>query len=142
MINQEHDIKSLINLPDLNITNNEGQAPIHLASREGRMDIVQCLTEVYKVDIDNKDANGTTPLLEAAINGHLSIIEYFIEKGCDPQSRNAEGNTVAHFAALNGHLSILKYFKENYLIGTALQEGNISGEMTISSGAVHGKCSY
>ena len=93
----------------LNITNNELRLPIHYAKN---CEVVRFLVRNCEVDINSKDKDGNTPLLVAAECGHLSVIEYWIEHGCDPLHRNNNGDTAVHLAAKNNHLSVVKYFWE------------------------------
>ena len=100
---------------DLSITNEEGQVVIHYACCIRNVDIARYLVEECAVDIDINciDREGNTPLLKAAMNGRLTIIEYLIKQGCDPEQSNTYGNTPLHLAASNGHLSVVKYFKKH-----------------------------
>ena len=97
---------------DLNIKNNQGQAPLHVACLEGNIDVVRYLVEECLVNFNSRDNDGDTPLSIAVENGHLNIVECLIKQGCDPMQRDNNGNTPVHLAAYNGHLAIVKYFKE------------------------------
>jgi len=50
-----------------------------------------------------------TPLLLAAANGHLSVVEYLINQKADINAKDDIGNTHLHYAAVNGHLSVVEY---------------------------------
>ena len=44
--------------------------------------------------------------------GHLDIVKFLIEKGCDSESRNVAGATPLHFACWEGHLDITRFLVE------------------------------
>ena len=110
----------------LNITNNGLLLPIHYAKN---CEVVRFLVRNCEVDMNSKDKCGNTPLLVAAVYGHLSVIEYWIEHGCDPLHRNNNGDTAVHLAALNGHLSVVKFFVEKLNIDLTIK--NSKGKMPI-----------
>eukprot|EP00943_MAST-04B_sp_MAST-4B-sp1_P006492 g6492.t1 len=46
-----------------------------------------------------KDAgNGNTPIHIAAQNGHIHLVKYLVEKGCECNAQNGTGNTALHMA--------------------------------------------
>ena len=84
---------------------------LHLAAREGWMDIAIDLITKYKCDINSKDSNGRTPLYYAASNNHLEVVRYFInEQQCDPMTKDNDGNTPLHIAVINNHLEVVRCF--------------------------------
>ncbi|XP_063438359.1 uncharacterized protein LOC134719284 [Mytilus trossulus] len=52
---------------------------------------------------------GLTPLLVAADNGHLTVVQYLIGVGCIKETRSYDGETVLHCAAQGGHLQVTKW---------------------------------
>ena len=54
----------------------EGDTPIHIASRSGHLQIVEYLIERQNVDTDIKGWCEKTPLHYACQEGHLSIVDY------------------------------------------------------------------
>ena len=83
---------------------------LHLAGREGWMDIIIDLITNYKSDTNCKDDIGRTPLHYAVINNHLEVVRYFInEQHCDPMTRDNDGNTPLHVACDCGHIHIMQY---------------------------------
>ena len=83
---------------------------LHLAAREGWMDIIIDLITNYKCDTNCKDNSGCTPLHYAANDNHLEVVRYFInEQHCDPMTRDNDGNTPLHIACWNDCLKIAQY---------------------------------
>ncbi len=77
-----------------------GLSAIHLAAREGRARLVRLLLD-HGVDIDHRTrADGTTPLLMAAINGHFDLATELLARGADPDAESGAGATPL-YAVLN-----------------------------------------
>jgi len=52
-----------------------GRTPLHIASREGHMDVVRFLVEQLKFDVSCTDEDGTLPLHLACQQGHMEIVQ-------------------------------------------------------------------
>lgn len=91
--------------------------PIHIAAREGRLDVIKFLVARHPA-FNPIDRFGQTPMIWAASKGHLDIINYLLETMSDPkldaQSRGLinkqvkyNGYTALHWAAAYGHTEIV-----------------------------------
>ncbi|KAM3218864.1 ankyrin repeat and KH domain-containing protein mask isoform X2 [Capsicum annuum] len=78
------------------------------AAREGKTELCKYLVEELKVDVNEKDEEGETPVLHAARHGHTATVQYLIEQGADPATPSASGATALHHAAGNGHIEVVK----------------------------------
>eukprot|EP00538_Stauroneis_constricta_P000665 CAMPEP_0119547624 /NCGR_PEP_ID=MMETSP1352-20130426/1689_1 /TAXON_ID=265584 /ORGANISM="Stauroneis constricta, Strain CCMP1120" /LENGTH=562 /DNA_ID=CAMNT_0007592581 /DNA_START=99 /DNA_END=1787 /DNA_ORIENTATION=- len=66
-----------------------------------------------KVNINDHDGNGNTPLHYAASNGHMNAFRYLVEScGADPSIRNADGDSLLHDVAWNGCMDMACYLIE------------------------------
>ena len=84
---------------------------LHLAARNGWLDIVKDLIIKYKFHINSKDSHGHAPLHYAFVNNHLEVVTYFIiEQHCDPMTRDIYGNTLLHIACRIGNTQIVQYW--------------------------------
>ena len=85
---------------------------MYWAAYYGDIDTVKCIVEDFKVDPNDKDNIGYTPLHEASFSGHLNVVKYFIDYGVNPAIKNEDGKTPLHLASYNGKLEIVKYLIE------------------------------
>lgn len=58
-------------------------------------------------DVNTKEADGRTPLLEASWGGYQDIVKFLIEKGADVNASDKAGITPLMRAAEEGHASIV-----------------------------------
>ena len=88
-----------------------GNTALHLACQLGKHNIVEWFfTAHIKCNTEQMNGSGHTPLLLAAINGHIRIVRYLTgEIRCDPQSADGYGNSPLHHACMNGHTEIAEY---------------------------------
>ena len=78
---------------DVNMTNDNGQTPLHYASSRNREDIAKCLLEAG-AHINAADKLGNTCLHRAASRGHLSMVKLLLsEKGITIDSLDCQKNT-------------------------------------------------
>ncbi|XP_055816963.1 uncharacterized protein LOC129886338 isoform X2 [Solanum dulcamara] len=77
------------------------------AAAEGKIELCKYLVEELKIDVNQRDKEGQTPVLHAARQGHTATVQYLIEQGADPKTSNASG-TALHNAAVNGHIKLVK----------------------------------
>ena len=108
-------IKYLIEVKkaDLNVKDDDGRTPLHLAAEKDHLSIVKSLIKDKKADLNVKDNDGNTPLHLAVEKHHLDTVKCLIEaKKADLNVQDNDGNSPLHLAALNGHLHTVKYFIE------------------------------
>ena len=68
---------------------------LHAAARDGNLDEVRRLIEEDGTPVDAGDRYDATPLMKAAEQGHLEVVEYLIESGADIDHREVFFNTSA-----------------------------------------------
>jgi ankyrin repeat protein len=96
-----------------------GQAgPLHDAARKGDLATVETLL-AEGARIDERGANGETPLILAILAGKDAVAELLVAKGADVMARNEGGLTPLHAAAYTGSKSIAELLLDR---GAALQD--------------------
>ena len=105
----EH-IKKLIDnatIEEINYKDISEDTPLHLAAREGHIEVVSFLIEAG-AEINTKNENYITPLHIAAANGHTAIVEALIAANANIEAKNISDWTPLHIAALRGHTAIVE----------------------------------
>lgn len=62
----------------------------------------------------NRQYNGRYAFNQAAANGNLPLLQYFLRKGAKIDKNEVDYNYVLHYAAKNGQTHILQFLHENY----------------------------
>ena len=66
------------------------------------------------VNVDSRSDNFKTPLMRAAINGHIGCLKLLKQFGADEVAVDASGRTVLHTAVANNQLAVVQWLLENY----------------------------
>lgn len=102
--------KEIENGTDVNLQNQYGWTPLHMAIRRDRRDMVAYLLE-QGADIDKVDGVGWTPLMEAVMDDMTELCAFLIEKGADVTIANERGATAGMLVQKFGRDSMVKYFR-------------------------------
>lgn len=105
---------------NVNDSDSEGLTLLHIASAEGRKEIVELLL-MYKAEINAQDLYGYTPLMLAASKGHIKVVQTLLDNGADVNKSmyvtREDGNmheiTAAHLALANGYTNIFSLLVES-----------------------------
>jgi ankyrin repeat protein len=73
------------------------------AARAGNADTVKTLLASSNVDVNGVDADGNTPLIEAARFGHDDVVAALLIARADVNVRNNQGKTALTLASEGGH---------------------------------------
>lgn len=97
----------------LNQYDGKGGNIITLSSAFGHLHVLQWAIN-SGVNIQCVRNDGATPLLQAALHGHLTIIQFLIlEQGVDINETDANGDTAIMHAAGGGHLTVVQWLVDN-----------------------------
>jgi len=95
---------------DPNTLDPQGTAGLMLAVRVPAPKVIAVLVNAPKINVEFRNARDESPLMMAALDGHLKIAETLIEKGADV---NKPGWAPLHYAATKGHLGMIELLLEN-----------------------------
>ena len=95
---------------DVDLSNKFGETPLMLASIEGDLPVVKALVIQREARIDHI---GWTPLHYACAKGQLSVAQFLIANGANPNSRSPNGSTPLMMAAQSGNEELIKFLLDN-----------------------------
>lgn len=91
-----------------NLPNAESLYPLHLAARQGHVELCRMLAH-NRQDVDVPDKyNSWTPLFWAASDGHAECVKVLIEAGCKVNMKDEYGKTALYYAAWEGQMECMK----------------------------------
>jgi ankyrin repeat protein len=88
---------------------------LHEAAVLDRIDILKFLLEIFsdELDVNSTNTGSKTPIHVAAMEGHVSVIEFFISIGGNPNTVDSQKWTPLHHAASRNHLKAVEFLLEN-----------------------------
>ncbi len=104
---------------NLNVKDDSGRTPMHLAALHGRTDIVQALIKAG-ADKDATNNSGETPMHYAAREGRTDIVQALIEAGADKEAKTNYGETALDSVYRSLTYGELEGAENDQLIQTAL----------------------
>ena len=120
---------SLLHLKDL-----EGNTALHIASREGRLDVVRYLVE-QGADVNSLNAENYTTLHMAAHWGTPEVVEYLLDHQADRDAVTMYGDTSLRRAALSGRTETVKVLLAR---GAPIDQASSGNGFTALHNAAHG----
>jgi uncharacterized protein len=102
-------VQYLLPIGSANTKQKNGWTPLHVASRNGCLSIVQHLLSTATDSVDTRDICGNTALHRAGVGGHLHVLQRLIEAGAIVETGTKFGDTAFHFASEHGHLELVAH---------------------------------
>ena len=117
------------------VRSNYGRTPLFQAAFK---EAAICLLD-HGADVNAKDNLRFTPLMLAAQEGHLPLVDLLVLRGADLDLANNEGATPLIKAAQNGRLEVIKFLVEKVAVvdqpandgGTALDHASLDGHLDV-----------
>ena len=127
---------------EINARNRLGASVLCVACRSGHLQTVKLLVEAG-ADLNSSSASigctncELTPLMEAALHGHDSVVRYLLDRGLDINYRMpSTGISALMLAALNGHMTTAQILIEREANPDLT---NANGHTALEIAAVRGK---
>ena len=79
---------------------------LHAATKTGCIEIITLLLS-QGFDIDSRDRNGVTPLMQTALYGQQGAFQMLLQNGADPSLKDNGGFSLLYYAAEGGNTSII-----------------------------------
>ncbi|KAF5744649.1 hypothetical protein HS088_TW07G00226 [Tripterygium wilfordii] len=96
-------------LADASIKARNGFDALHIAAKQGDLEVLKVLMEAHPELSMTVDLSNTTALHTAATQGHIEIVNFLLEAGSSLATiARSNGKTALHSAARNGHLEVVK----------------------------------
>ncbi|MBN3290187.1 ANR27 protein, partial [Polypterus senegalus] len=116
---------------EINVSNQDGFTPLHVAALHGRENLVSLLI-AHGANINTENAHGATSLHLACQNGNLQAVRYLL--GCNAKMNKKDhfGNTPLIHAVLRGDHDTVKVLLES---GASLNISNSQGNTALHEAA-------
>ena len=109
---------------------------IHDAVNDNNLEAVTVLLDDDPTIINDRDADGMTPLNLAAINGNYDIAEELLERNADIHIGDLDNSQPIHLAAISGNIQIAKALLANGA-GVNEQDNNGATPLGFAAGRRH-----
>jgi hypothetical protein len=96
---------------DPNTLDPNGLSGLYIALRDSSLKAAQALVDWPKTNVEIRTAQDESPLMMAALKGHLELAKRLIRRDADV---NKPGWTPLHYAATGGHLTIVDLLLEQH----------------------------
>ncbi|XP_046577420.1 ankyrin-1-like [Haliotis rubra] len=94
---------------DLSQLDDDQNSILHLASKEGHLEIVKYIYSMNTIDIESRDFHGNTPIMLAALFGLSGVFVFLVEMGADLSLLDNDAENILHLSCRGGGEEIVKY---------------------------------
>ncbi|XP_046567524.1 death-associated protein kinase 1-like [Haliotis rubra] len=87
---------------DMKLMDDYNNNILHLASSGGNKDIVEKVLMETSIDINSRGRYGKTAAMVAAEGGHIDVLDFLVQEGCDSTVVDDDGHSILHVACAGG----------------------------------------
>jgi hypothetical protein len=123
---------------DVDVRNDRGQSPLHLAAERGHVDCVRLLLALG-MEVDCLDSDDWTPAMAAATclgGGSVAALDCLLEAGADLERFDEHGSNALHHACSKGALEAVEWLARH---GARLSETDEHGMTGLRLAARYGR---
>lgn len=128
--------KKLAKIPasglSVNVTNQEGSSPLHVAALHGRADLIPLLLK-HGASAGARNANQAVPLHLACQRGHFQVVKDLLDSSVKPNKKDISGNTPLIYACAGGHHEVAALLLQH---GAAINAANNKGNTALHEAVI------
>lgn len=94
---------------DPTIKDKERNSPLHASSERGLLTVMEYLIECLGLDVNDKNAFQSVPLILTSSKGCLDCVKYLVAHGASLQAKDKRGRNSLFMAAAAGHADVVLY---------------------------------
>ncbi|XP_022380790.1 ankyrin repeat domain-containing protein 27 isoform X3 [Enhydra lutris kenyoni] len=116
----------------VNVTNQDGSSPLHVAALHGRAELVPLLLK-HGASVGARNANQAVPLHLACQKGHFQVVRYLLDCNAKPNKKDIGGNTPLIYACSNGHHEVAALLLQH---GASINVSNNKGNTALHEAVI------
>ncbi|KAK2492495.1 hypothetical protein MC885_007928 [Smutsia gigantea] len=111
----------------VNVTNQDGSTPLHVAALHGREDLITLLLK-HGASAGARNVNQAVPLHLACQKGHFQVVKCLLDSNAKPNKMDLSGNTPLIYACSNGHHEVAALLLQH---GASINVSNNKGNTAL-----------
>lgn len=116
----------------VNVTNQDGSSPLHVAALHGRADLILLLVK-HGASVGARDASQAVPLHLACQQGHFQVVKCLLESNAKPNKKDISGNTPLIYACSRGHHEVAALLLQH---GASINASNNKGNTALHEAVI------
>ncbi|KAL1769523.1 ankyrin repeat domain-containing protein 27 [Sigmodon hispidus] len=116
----------------VNVTNQDGSSPLHMAALHGRTDLVTLLLK-HGAYLGARNTSQAVPLHLACQQGHFQVVKCLLDYNEKPNKKDIGGNTPLIYACAGGHHEVAALLLEH---GASINASNNKGNTALHEAVV------
>ncbi|XP_024589797.1 ankyrin repeat domain-containing protein 27 isoform X4 [Neophocaena asiaeorientalis asiaeorientalis] len=116
----------------VNVTNQDGSSPLHVAALHGRADLLLLLVK-HGASVGARDAKQAVPLHLACQKGHFQVVKCLLDSNAKPNKKDISGNTPLLYACSRGHHEVAALLLQH---GASINASNNKGNTALHEAVI------